>query len=97
MLAIFFFFLLVLFQCIFFNLFSYLGKKIGIKHVKEEVYELLSQAAQERIRNIIDQLIIISKHRDNAITAKTRVEILSNTKRYFISLVLEISLCSYKE
>jgi len=37
--------------------------KKGIKAIKEEVYEYISLAVQERLRTILEQLIEISKHR----------------------------------
>jgi len=56
----------------------------GLYAAREDVYELLAHAAQERIRDIIQDLVTISKHRQEALTAKTRVEILSNTKRQLL-------------
>ena len=54
--------------------------------IREDVYDALAYAAQERIRNIIQELVTVSKHRQDALTAKTRVEILSNTKRQLLLL-----------
>lgn len=58
----------------------------GLGQVREEVYEALAHAVQERVRNILQDLITVSKHRQDALTAKTRVEILSNTKKQLLLL-----------